>query len=45
MHLMLNGEATKHGTWTTSGFMLHQTSVNILYSQETKNLEAKEHRG
>ena len=27
----LNGEARKHGTWPTSRFPLHQTSVNILY--------------
>ena len=27
----LNGEARKHGTWPTSIFQLHQTSVNILY--------------
>ena len=26
-----NGEASKHGTWPTNRFQLHQTSVNKLH--------------
>ena len=35
-----NGEASKHGTWPTNRFQLHQTSVNKLhlFSSQMSNM-------